>query len=239
MSRLNAPHLPILNYLHIFNRKLIGTMADLEKLIETGNRQGIFDLLSETPSLALKDTSHGISPILLACYYKKPQIAALIANFAKQINLFEAAALGKFEETAFLTERNPATVNSFSKDGFTAIGLATYFGHEEITKLLISRGADVNIPANNGFNVFPIHSAVAAGNRNLTKMLINAGANVNVMQQAGFTPLHAAAQLGDVELIILLLENDAEVDVRMEGGQSPADLAMEKGFQEIADILKI
>lgn len=214
-------------------------MADLETLIETGNRQNIFDLLSDNPSLALKETSHGISPILLACYYKKPQIAALIANFARQINLFEAAALGKFEETAFLTERHPASVNIFSKDGFTALGLATYFGHEEVTKLLISRGADVNVPANNGFNVFPIHSAVASGNRNMTKMLINAGANVNVKQKAGFTPLHAAAQQGDIELIILLLENDAEVDVRMEDGKLPADLAMEKGFQEIADILKV
>lgn len=239
MPRLNTPHLPILNYLLNFNRNLTGTMADLETLIETGDRQGIFDLLSEHPSLAVKDTSHGISPILLACYYKKAQIAGLIANFAKQINLFEAAALGKFEETAFLTERNPESVNNFSKDGFTALGLAAYFGHEEIIKLLISCGADVNIPANNGFNVFPIHSAVASGNRNITKMLINAGANVNVTQQAGFTPLHAAAQSGDIELIILLLENEAEVDVKMEGGKSPADLAMEKGFQEIADILKV
>lgn len=214
-------------------------MADLETLIETGNRQEIFDLLTQNPSLASKDTSHGISPILLACYYKKIQIAGLIANFAKQINLFEASALGKLEEADFLTERNPASVNNFSKDGFTALGLAAYFGNEEITKLLISRGAHVNTPANNGFNVFPIHSAVASGNINITKMLIHAGANVNVMQKAGFTPLHAAAQLGNIELIILLLEHDAEVDVKMEDGKSPADLALEKGFNEIADILTV
>lgn len=214
-------------------------MTDLETLIETGNRQDIFDLLNQNPGLASKETSHGISPILLACYYKKPQIAALIANFARQINLFEAAALGKFEEAAFITERNPTSVNNFSKDGFTALGLATYFGNEDIAKLLISKGADVNIPANNGFNVYPIHSAVSSGNLNLTKMLINAGANVNVIQQAGFTPLHAAAQLGNIELIILLLENGSEVDVRMEGGKLPTDLALENGFSEIADILKV
>ncbi|WEK18162.1 MAG: ankyrin repeat domain-containing protein [Candidatus Pedobacter colombiensis] len=214
-------------------------MTDLETLIETGSRQDIFDLLTETPTLATKDTSHGMSPILLACYYKKPEIAALIANFANQINLFEACALGKLEETAFITERNPNTVNAFSKDGFTPLGLAAYFGNEEITKLLISRGADANIPANNGYNVFPIHSAVASGNLNITKILINAGANVNVAQQAGFTPLHAAAQLGDIELIILLLEHSAEVDMRMEGGKLPSDLAKEKGFHEIAEILKV
>lgn len=231
--------MPILNYLLNFSRNLIVAMADLETLIETGNRQDIFDFLTQNPGEASKDTSHGISPILLACYFKKPQIAGLIANFAKQINLFEAAALGKLEETDFLTERNPTSVNSFSKDGFTALGLAAYFSNDEIVKLLISRGANVNTPAQNGFNVFPIHSAVASGNVNITKMLINAGANVNVMQQAGFTPLHAAAQLGNIELIILLLEHDAEVDVRMEGGKLPADLAKEKGFNEIADILSV
>lgn len=214
-------------------------MADLETLIETGSRQDIFDLLTKNPALASKDTSHGISPILLACYYKKPQVASLIANFSNQINLFEACALGRQEETDLLTQNNPAAINSYSKDGFTALGLAAYFGYEEIAKLLISRGADVNIPANNGFNVFPIHSAVASGNHGITKLLINAGANINVTQQAGFTPLHAAAQLGDIELIILLLEHAAEVDIRMEGGKLPADLARERGFDEIAEILKV
>lgn len=214
-------------------------MADLETLIETGSRQDIFDLLTKDPALASKDTSHGISPILLACYYKKPQVASLIANFSNQITLFEACALGRQEETDLLTQNNPAAINSYSKDGFTALGLAAYFGYEEIAKLLISRGADVNIPANNGFNVFPIHSAVASGNHGITKLLINAGANINVTQQAGFTPLHAAAQLGDIELIILLLEHAAEVDIRMEGGKLPADLARERGFDEIAEILKV
>lgn len=214
-------------------------MADLETLIESGNKQDIFDLLTQDQTLASKDTSHGISPILLACYYKKPEVANLIANFCIQISLFEACALGRLEETDLLTNNNPASINSFSKDGFTALGLAAYFGYEEIAKLLISRGADVNIPANNGYNVFPIHSAVASGNHGITKQLINAGANINVTQQAGFTPLHAAAQLGDIELIILLLEHAAEVDMRMEGGKLPADLARERGFDEIAEILKV
>ena len=219
--------------------KLNKQMTDLETLIESGSAQDIYDLLNKNPALASKDTSHGISPILLACYYKKPKIASLIANFSNQITLFEACALGKLEETIQLTNRNPASVNSFSKDGFTALGLAAHFGHEDIARLLIARGADVNTPANNGFNVFPIHSAVADGNHNITTMLINAGANVNVAQQAGFTPLHAAAQLGDIELIILLLEHDAEINIRMEGGKLPADLALEKGFNEIAEILKV
>jgi len=214
-------------------------IAHLESLIETDKKQDISDLLTRQPQLANQKTSHGISPILLACYYRKPGTALLIASFVTSLTIFEACALGKYELTANLIAQNPELVNSYSIDGFTPLGLATYFGNEELCKLLVRSGADVNMPANNGFNVYPIHSAVAIKNYNITKMLIDAGAIVNVKQQAGFTPLHAAAQQGDIEMIILLLEHHAEVDVRMEGGKLPADLAEEKGFVEIAEILRV
>lgn len=214
-------------------------IAHLESLIETDKKQEISDLLTRQPQLANQKTSHGISPILLACYYRKPGTALLIASFVTSLTIFEACALGKYELTDKLITQNPELVNSYSIDGFTPLGLATYFGNEEICKLLIRNRADVNMPANNGFNVFPIHSAVAIKSYNIAKMLIDAGAMVNVKQQAGFTPLHAAAQQGDIEMIILLLEHNAEVDVRMEGGKLPADLAEEKGFAEIAEILRV
>lgn len=211
----------------------------LETLIETDKRQEIFDLLSKNPELAEKETSLGISPVLLACYYKKPAIAGIIAQFAKSLSIFDWSALGNEDQVHHFLQLSPSAVNSFSKDGFTPLGLAAYFGHEKLCRLLISRGAEVNVPASNGFNVFPIHSAVSARSFAITEMLLEAGAEVNVKQQAGFTALHAAAQLGEIEIIILLLEHGAEVNTRMEGGKLPADLAAEKGFTEIADILQI
>lgn len=214
-------------------------IAHLETLIETDKKQEISDLLSRYPELTSKPTSHGISPILLACYYKKPVIAGLIAGFSKGIDVFEACALGKYHETNNHILENPDLIDAHSKDGFTPLGLAAHFGHEEISRLLISKGANVNTPANNGFNVFPIHSAVAARSYAITKMLLDAGAEVNVKQQAGLTALHAAAQLGEIEIIILLLEHSADLNIRMEGGKLPADLAEEKGYEEIAAILKI
>jgi ankyrin repeat protein len=101
----------------------------------------------------------------------------------------------------------------------------------------VLKGAEVNLPSKNGFNVFPLHSAVAGNFVNIGKMLIENGAEVNIAQQSGLTPLHSAAQNGNVELIILLLENGASIDTRMEGGKLAADLAKEKGYHEIAEIL--
>ena len=213
-------------------------ITHLETLIENDQLAEIITLLSQKPQLATQNTSHQISPILLACYYKKPQIANAIAEFVPELSLFDACAIGKFEDVTLLVFKDPQIVNEFSIDGFTPLGLACYFGHEEIASFLVLKGAEVNVPSKNGFNVFPIHSAVAANNFSITKMLLDAGAYPNVCQKSGAAPLHTAAQLGNIELIILLLEHGAEVTLRMEGGKLPADLAAEKGFHEIAEILR-
>ncbi|GAA3977274.1 hypothetical protein GCM10022246_31970 [Pedobacter ginsengiterrae] len=213
-------------------------IAQLEEQIEAGNLNAVKEILVQHPQLANSLTTHKISPLLLACYYKKQEIANLIAEFVDDLTLFEACAVGKFDAATLLIFQKPDSINQFSEDGFTPLGLACYFGHEELARFLVLKGADVNLASKNGFNVFPIHSAVAANNINITKMLLDAGAYPNVCQKAGLAPLHTAAQLGNIELIILLLEHGAEVSLRMEGGKLPADLAAEKGFHEIAEILR-
>ena len=214
------------------------SIAQLEEYIETGNLQGVKATLVQNPRLANTNTSHNISPLLLACYYKKQDIANVIAEFTDDLTLFEACAVGKFDTATLLIFQKPDSLNEFSEDGFTPLGLACYFGHEDLARFLVLKGAEVNLASKNGFNVFPIHSAVAANNINITKMLLDAGAYPNVCQKAGLAPLHSAAQLGNIEMIILLLEHGAEVGLHMEGGKLPADLAAEKGFNEIAEILR-
>lgn len=211
---------------------------DLETQIEEGNLDSVKSILTQHPTLARQETSYHVSPLLLACYYKKTEIAAAIANFVTELTLFEACAIGKFDVATYLIAQNPNSINDYSNDGFTPLGLATFFAHEDLTRFLILKGAEVNLPSNNGFNVFPIHSAVATRNLNITQTLLENGANANVRQQASISPLHTAAQNGDIEIIIALLQHGAEVDIRMEGGKLAADLAEEKGFKEIAEILK-
>ena len=174
---------------------------------------------------------------MLACYYKKPDLAAIILEYVQDISIFEACAVGKFDSVAHLIYLNPRLIDDFSDDGFTPLGLAAYFGHEDITRYLLLKEADPNIASNNGFNVYPLHSAVAADHTMIAKMLLEGGAKVNIAQSSGATPLHSAAQNGNIELLIVLLEAGAQVNSRMEGGKTPADLAAEKGHKEIAKIL--
>jgi ankyrin repeat protein len=213
------------------------SVEQLEQFITDGDLTGLNNLLTQNPNLATSTTSHKVSPLMLSCYYKKPEVTALLLKYVEDLNLFEASAAGKFDVVAHLVFNYPDALNDYADDGFTPLGLACYFGHFEVARYLVLKGADVNLPSNNGFNVFPLHSAAAGNYTDIARMLIENGAQVNIKQQAGATPLHSAAQNGNLELLILLLEHGAQTDIRMEGGKLPTDLAREKGFDEIAEIL--
>ena len=215
------------------------SLDKLEEYITAGDVISLNALLTENPELAKNITEHKVSPLMLSCYYKKPEVTALLLNYVDEINLFEAAASGKFDVVAHLVFTYPDAINYYAPDGFTPLGLACYFGQHEIARYLVLKGADVNLPSNNGFNVYPIHSAAAGNYTDIVRLLIENDAKVNVKQQAGVTPLHSAAQNGNLEMLILLLENGAEVNTRMEGGKLPADLAREKGFVDIAEVLEV
>lgn len=209
----------------------------LEEYIQTGNSHELDALLTASPELASIKTSHQVSPLMLCCYYKKPELSEIILKHINKITFFEAAALGKNRNVEDALSENPDLINEFSDDGFTPLGLASYFGNEDVVRILLLKGAEPNIPSKNGYNVFPIHSAVAANYDMVAKMLIEAGANVNVVQMSGVTPLHSAAHNGNVDLLIVLLEAGAEVNALTDDGKTAADKASENGFSEIAKIL--
>ncbi|ASU33511.1 ankyrin repeat domain-containing protein [Mucilaginibacter xinganensis] len=213
------------------------SIEKLELYITTADLESLDSLLAQNPALAKARTSHQVSPLMLSCYYKKPEVTTLILKYLDEINLFEASAAGRFDVVANLVYAHPDAVNFYAEDGFTPLGLACYFGHYEIAQYLVLKGADVNMPSNNGFSVYPLHSAAAGNFTQIARMLIENNALVNVKQKAGVTALHSAAQNGNIDLLITLLEHGADVTVRMEGGKLAADLAREKGFNEIAEAL--
>lgn len=213
------------------------SLSLVEEYIESGNSIAIDELLLKDPSLCLEKTSHDISPLLLACYYNKPQIVKVILKHARQISLYEAAAAGLADLVSEYIEENPSLLNEHSEHGFSALGLAVHFGNVDVVRYLILKGADVNEPSSNGYNVYPLHTAISSNFEEVAKMLVESGANVNVFQAASMTPLHLAAQNGNIELLILLLENGAEVYAKNDFGKTPSDLASERGHEDIAKIL--
>ena len=214
------------------------SLTVLEEYIETGNYQDLDLLLSKSPELVKENTSHDISPLLLACYYHKTQIVQVILKYIKSITIHEACAVGLTEQVQFMLEQKPEVINELSSHGFYPLGIDAHFGQEEIVRILLLQHANPNAASKNGYQVFPIHAALSGQHDRIVKQLIEAGAEVNVLQSSRTSPLHLAAQQGNIDLIIVLLEHGADISVRNEFGQTAADLASEKGFHEIAEILK-
>lgn len=212
-------------------------MGSLEYYITTEDLNSLNAMLAQNPMLAKYDDDTQVSPLMLSCYYKKPAATSLLLKYLDKIDIFEAAAAGKFDMVAYLVYSNPELINQHNDEGFTPLALACYFGHYEVARYLAFKGADVNKPLNNGLNIYPIHLAVAANHTDITRMLIEHNVQLNVQQSSGITPLHYAAKHGNPDMLLLLLENGADLTISMEDGSYPSDLAREKGFDELAEIL--
>jgi ankyrin repeat protein len=206
--------------------------------IKSGDAPNLKTLLENDPILADGKTDQGISFLQLSAYYRNGEVTELIRAKKKNIDLFEACCIGDIENVKNSLDIQPKLINTFSNDGFTPLGLACFFGHFEIVKYLVERGAEVNIPSSNSFKVAPIHSATAISNYEITELLIKNGADVNAKQQSGVTPLHSAAHNGKIEITKLLVKHGADVNAKTVDGKTPLDMAEEKSFTEAANFIR-
>ena len=154
-----------------------------------------------------------MSELLQAIYRGDKARADEILAGDPELDVFEAAAVGRSERLRELLDEDPALANAWAEDGFQPLGLASFFGHVDAARLLVERGAEVNSASRNDFKVMPLHSAVATGDPEvryeLAKLLLEHGADANARQQDDFTPLMAADQHGDDRLRSLLVEYGA------------------------------
>lgn len=213
-------------------------MTEIIELIKTGKNNLLREKLQDNSSIATVKTEQGISLLQFAAYCRNQLAIDIIRSYLKEIDILEAASIGEKDSLIRLIEKEPDKINLFSIDGFTPLGLASFFGHKELVKILLNNEADPNIAANNSFKVTPLHSACAVSNYEIAQLLIKNGADVNAKQMQGVTPLHSAAHNGQTNLVRLLINNGANINSKMDDGQTPLSMAIEKEFNETIAVLK-
>ncbi len=164
-------------------------------------------------------------------------VEALVAA-KPELDIFEAAAMGKRERVKELVRAQPELMRAWSPDGFIALHLAAFLGQPEMVALLLEHGAAVNATARNPMKVMPLHSAVASRKLKSVELLLEHGAEVNAQQQGGWTALHAAAHHGDVETAKILLAKGADKSRKSADGKTPLDMAEAGGHEEMARLLR-
>ena len=209
----------------------------LFQAIQAGDAATVTDLIEARAELLSASSPSGLSPLLFAAYYHRPQMAALLMGLGAGVSVFEAAAVGAEDRLLVMLEADPALLHAHSPDGFSLLGLACSFGHEAAARALLALGADVNTVSRNAMRVTPLHSAAAGEYPALAALLLAAGANVDAVQHGGYTPLHSAAQNGNLPLARLLLEQGADPATQTDEGQTAQALATENGHAEVALLL--
>jgi ankyrin repeat protein len=202
--------------------------------IRSGDHWKVRELLRAHPALVGAKGPEGASAILLAVYHGHPEMVPLFVEHGARLDFFEACAVGERDRALALLEAEPSLVRQFSLDGYHGLGLAVFFGHQELVEDLLARGADVNTAAANSQKVTALHAAVARCNRRMVSLLLFRGADANAVQASGFTPLHGAAFHGHRDIAEMLLAHGADAVATTLDGQTPADLARERGHTELA-----
>ena len=201
---------------------------DLFAAIKAGDIAKVAGMLERNTALANAKDGQGMSAVIVATYYGRPEVADTLISKGAKLDLHEASMTGRMEVVKGLVSEDKTKVGSLSRDGFTPLHLAAFFGHIEVVEYLLKNGADANAIANNPTKVRPLHSAVAHRHLEISKLLVEHGADVNARQQGGFTPLHEAAFGGSLELAGLLLDHGADIEAKTDKGLTALALTAEE-----------
>jgi len=123
------------------------------------------------------------------------------------------------------------------KTGGTALMFAAIKNRVEAARLLLSKGADVNVTAKDGNTALVL--AVRDGHTGVAQMLLAKGADVNTKDRTAHdsTPLHHAVINHHLAAARLLISKGADVNARASGGWPLIISAASKGTRELVELL--
>ena len=112
---------------------------------------------------------------------------------------------------------------------------ACWNNYLEIAKLLIERGADINLADSDGRT--PLYRACWNNYLEIARLLIKGNADVNLAEKDGETPLHVACWNNNLEIAKLLIERGADINLADSDDETPLYRACLRNKLEIARLL--
>jgi ankyrin repeat protein len=113
--------------------------------------------------------------------------------------------------------------NPEGRSRFPLLDRAIENGHDEVLRLLVEAGADIERTSHDGWA--PLTRADAEDQTEMAAYLISVGANESARYRHGFSPLHKAARKGDSERCSILLRGGADVEAKAADGATALLLA--------------
>lgn len=163
------------------------------------------------------------------------RIARLLLTREATYDVTVAAALGDAAQVRQMLDANPDRIAEKRPSGRRPLSAAVQFGHQEIVRLLLERGADPTWEEPTAPGGLALHEAVRAGHRALVELLLAHGADPNGSVDSSGSPTFVAstpeirallmAHGGTLDPYLIWLDKDDDAVRRLTRNAGAADLA--------------
>ena len=110
----------------------MATAQEVIAAVQAGDAQSLRALLAQDRSLARARDENGVSALMHALYRQRKDLAEVLRAARPELDVFEAASLGRSDLVEEMVERDRRLANSHSGDGFTPLHFASFFGEERV-----------------------------------------------------------------------------------------------------------
>jgi hypothetical protein len=170
---------------------------------------------------------------------KKNISVLVLLGYAQDI--FDEIKHGRIENVKEMIDKDPGLVHT-RLGGIYPLHQAVRHGKKEITKFLISKGADINKFGKEStefapFEFTPLTEAIRNNNIDMIKMFVDKGANLEKVTSLGESYLHFAAFLNRPELAEYFIDSGLDVNIKKSGNLTPLHIAAVAGNREVAELL--
>jgi len=176
-------------------------------------------LIENGADVNYQDEAYGSTPLILACQYDFVDIAKHLIDKGADINLQ-------------------------AKNGYTPL-IAAAGVSEELTELLLSKGADPKLSLENGTGAFTTSIVGVLMERVTTtvaKKLLEKGADINEAPTSGdsegYTALMMASRNNNADLVKFLVKEGADLNRKAKDGSTALSLAEKGKKDEMVKLLK-
>ena len=164
-------------------------------------------------------------------------ILNLSLSFSQEkLNVFDIGRKGTVEQAKEALKINPKAFNVVNDEGYSPLVLACYRANNEVAKLLIETGSDINGNSKMGT---PLMASIVKGNNEIAKLLIEKKADIHSSDANGTTAIIYATNFKNYEIVSLLIKAGADYNKKDNRGNSALDYAILLDDNKLIETLKI
>ncbi len=167
----------------------------------------------------------------------KEEIIKILKEAGATTDFITDVSLGDIDSVRNYID-NGADVNSRDHLKRTILMVASYYGHLEVVKYLIDKGAEIDTTGSFEQTHTALLTASQEGWLEVVKYLISKGANLHIISQHNETALILAVIKNHFEVVKYLVENGSNINAKKYTNRTPLMIVSYHELTYIVNLLK-